>query len=81
MSSRNHSAAAHEITHLVQELSKLTEEEIENLHGIELKTDGTVWDPTYNMKFDTVGDWATFTIGEDDVEFKEQFHNDVAYYE
>lgn len=60
--SRHHASTAHEVTHLINEVQHMPASEVNNLYGIELKEDGKVFDPTYNMTFDGVGEWANFTV-------------------
>ena len=75
MSKHNHSAVAHEIAYIVNEVSRLSEEEVKALYGIELLEGGKVFDPTYDQEFHSVGEWAAFNIEQDDVEYEEHFYN------
>ena len=74
MSKSNHSVIAHEVTYIVSEISRLSEEEVKSTYGIELLEKGKVFDPTYDKEFETIGEWATFNVEQDEVETEEQFH-------
>jgi len=74
MSRSNHSAVAHEIMFVVNEVNRLPEEEVKSLYGIEIFEDGRVFDQTYNKIFGTVGEWAQFNVEQDDVQYEEHFH-------
>jgi hypothetical protein len=73
MSKHNHNVIAHEVSFTINEINKLTEDEVRSIYGIELLENGKVFDPTYNKKFESVGEWAEFNIEQDDVEFEEHF--------
>lgn len=81
MSKRNYGANSHEIAYIVNEVNRLTEEEIKSLYGIELFDNGKVFDPTYDKTFDSVSEWAEFNIEQDNVEYEELFYdNDYEEY-
>lgn len=72
--SRNHSYVAHEVAHIVKSVNAVTSpEELESLYGITIRPDGKVLDNTYDMLFDTVADWARFSVELDDAETEEHF--------
>jgi len=74
MSKHNHSATAQEIAYVVSEVNRLSEEEVRSLYGIELLEGGKVFDPTYNQEFASIGEWATFNVEQDDIEYEEHFY-------
>jgi len=75
MRKNNHSVMAQEVTYLISQINKLTEEEVHSLYGIELSADGKVYDTTYDKKFDSINEWAMFNIEQDDVEYEEHFYD------
>lgn len=74
MSKHNHGVIAQEVAFVIGEVHRLSEEEVKSLYGIELLEKGKVYDPTYNKTFDTVGEWAAFSLEQDDVEYEEHFY-------
>ena len=62
--SRHHSTIAGEISHTIHSIEKMTNSEVERFYGIEITVDG-VFDPTYNMKFNSICEWATFFVEQD----------------
>ena len=72
--SRNYSASAQDAAHMINEIKDLTAEQAYDAFGVELKEDGSVFDPTYGMNFGSVGEWAHFTVEQDNVEYEEHFH-------
>ena len=77
--SRNHASTAHEVNHLVQEVQRLSDDEIQNLYGIEIRDKGVIFDPTYDMTFTSIGEWAEFNVEQDHVEYSEDFHGYYDY--
>jgi len=73
--SRNHSAAAYDIAHIVADIAQLERDEVTRLYGITENKDGSIFDPTYQMKFETIAEWATFSVEQDNVEHEEHFHS------
>lgn len=74
MSSRNNFTIAHEVSHLVNEIVKMTNEEVLNVYGIQIQPDRSVFDPMYKLKFKTISEWAKFSIEQDNMEYKESYH-------
>jgi len=81
MSKHNHGGFAHDVSFIIRQVSTLPPEEIQILYGIELLEDGKVFDPTYNQKFDSVGQWAEFSVNEDLTEYVEHFTYDDGEYD
>ena len=81
MSKHNHGAIAHDVSYIIRQVATLPADEIQILYGIELFEDGKVFDPTYNQEFDSVGEWAEFSVKEDLVEYNEHFTYDPGEYE
>lgn len=77
--SRDHSSIAHEINHLVHEVQNLSKDEVKSLFGIEFRSDGSIYDPTYQTSFATIGEWAQFSVEQDHVEYSEDFHDHTDY--
>lgn len=75
MSKHNNSIIAQEVAYVVSEISKMNEEEVRSLYGIELLGKGKVFDPMYNQEFLSIGEWAVFNLEQDDVEYEEHFHS------
>jgi len=81
MSKHNHGGFAQDVSYIIRQVSTLPPEEIQILYGIELLEDGKVFDPTYNQKFDSVGQWAEFSVNEDMTEYDEHFTYSDGEYE
>lgn len=66
-----------EITHLLAELRGLTNEEILDIHGIEIKEDKTVFDLAFEREFKNVQAWATFVVEQENQDFdsEEEYDN------
>jgi len=73
--SRNHSATAYDAAHIVSDIRKLSREDVTRLYGIVKREGGKIFDPTYNMEFGSLGEWAAFTVEQDNVEYEEHFHS------
>mgnify|MGYP000156021393 CR=1 FL=1 len=81
MSKHHHGATAQDVTYIIRQVSTLPKEEIEILYGIELLENGKVFDPTYNQEFGSVGEWAAFSVNEDNTEYSEHFSYDDGEYD
>jgi len=55
-------------------MSKLTDEELNELYGLVADEDGYL-DTTYNIRFKSVAEWATFNAENDNTESFEHFSN------
>ena len=71
--SRHHHTISSEISHILYELQNMSKEEAQTVYGIKLQEDGTVYDPTYDKYFESLGDWAEFNAEQDEMEYGEQF--------
>jgi len=71
--SRHHHIHAHEVTHVVNDVKNLSRDEVERIYGIEIKEDGSVFDPTYNRSFISIGEWADFSFEQDEMDYTEGF--------
>ncbi len=71
--SRHHHVHASEVTHVVNDVRALPKEDAERIYGIELREGGTVFDPTYNREFASIGEWADFSYEQDEMEYGEEF--------
>jgi DNA-binding protein Fis len=65
--SRHNASKSYEIQSLVKQVNEATEQELYDLHGIEV-SDGTVYDMCYDQHFDSVVEWATFNIEQEALE-------------
>ena len=74
--SRNYTTTAQEVANILHDVKGRTNEEVEQLYGIRFDEDGTIFDPTYNMTFTSLGDWALFSVEQDHTEFDEKFYDD-----
>lgn len=73
MSKHNHGAIGHDVTYIVQDIMRMSQEDAEAIYGILMLKGGRVFDPTYNQEFESVGDWAQFSVEQDQVEYSEHF--------
>lgn len=71
--SRNHSVIANEAAHLAKEVEGLDAEEAQMIHGIEIGSDRSVYDPMYDLNFSSVREWAEFTVEQDELSYSEAF--------
>ena len=72
--SRNHSASAQDAAHIINEMIGLDAEQAYDKFGVEMNEDGSIFDPIYQMKFQTIGEWANFSVEQDNIESEEHFH-------
>ena len=63
--SRNNGTIAGEINHTIHAYKTMTDSEVERVYGVEGLPDGSIFDPTYQMTFDGVCEWATFCVEQD----------------
>lgn len=47
-------------TRVLNDVHRLSPEELADLYGIDIAEDGVVFDPTENQRFDTLEAWADF---------------------
>lgn len=73
MSRHNHHSS--EVTRIVNEISHMTQQDIVDTYGIFVDKNGRVEDPTYSRKFETVAEWAQFSLEQEEMEYSEQFHH------
>lgn len=71
--SRNHSVLANEAAHLAKEVESLDPEDARMIHGVEINEDKSVYDPMFGMNFDSVREWAEFTVEQDELQYSEAF--------
>ena len=65
----NHSAQSHQIQSLVKQvIDTLDPDVLYDLYGIEVDTDGSVYDTVYDKSFPTVACWARFSIEMDEID-------------
>jgi len=78
--SRHHGSIANEINHTIHAVLNMSPDEVERLYGIEISED-KVFDPTYNMSFNDLSEWATFCVTHDHTDQYEHIsQNDDEYY-
>lgn len=77
--SRHHNVHAYEVMHVINDVNNMSQEEAEQIYGIEFYEDGTIFDPTYNQTFISIGDWANFSVEQDEVEYSEGFKTHEEY--
>lgn len=61
-----------EIAHLLAEIRGLTNEELLDIHGIELREDKTVFDLAFEQEFKNVQAWATFVVEQENQDFGDE---------
>jgi len=75
--SHYYASAAHEVMHIITDIKNIGIDQARSIYGIEFIEDdinGRVFDPTYNREFNTLGEWATFSVEQDFVSDHEPFH-------
>jgi len=60
-------------------MSKLTDQELNELYGLVADENGYL-DTTYNIRFETVAEWATFNAENDNTECFEHFASNNSNY-
>jgi hypothetical protein len=73
MSGRKHRSVAAEVTYILAEIKGKNKEQVQDLYGIEIRNDGTVFDFTYDITFDDLAKWVHFNNEQDDTEYEERF--------
>jgi hypothetical protein len=61
-----------EIAHLLAELRGMTNEEILDIHGIEINEDKSVYDLAYDQTFKNVQTWATFVVEQENSDYEDE---------
>jgi len=56
--SKHHVSDTH--SRVLNDVRRLSHEQLVELYGIDIDNDGSVFDPTENQQFDTLEDWARF---------------------
>jgi len=51
-------------------------DEAEKLYGIIFEDNGYIFDPTYNRRFPSLGEWADFSVQQDEMEYEEDIGRD-----
>lgn len=73
MSRHHHAAVTSDVYHILHQIKHMPKEEAEQLHGITMNDDGSVFDPTFNKKFESLSEWAEWNAEQDEMEFSEAF--------
>lgn len=71
--SRHHHKAAETVETIQHDLNDLSKEELEQMYGIALNSDGSVFDSTYKLKFNSISDWMTFEAEQNEMDFSEDY--------
>lgn len=79
--SRHHQTHANDVSFILNSVRDMSREEIQAVYGIELNTDGTVFDPTYNQSFGSIGEWADFSVSQDEVEYSSHITHGYGAYD
>jgi hypothetical protein len=66
-------AKANHVSHLINEIKNMKPSEIYETYGITISPDGSVFDSTYNKKFNTVAVWAEYVMVEDEEDFDQEY--------
>jgi hypothetical protein len=78
--SRHHSSSVQDVNRIVNDMTKLNDQELNDLYGLIVDGEGYL-DTTYNIKLNSVAEWATFNAENDHCESFEHFthdHNDYS---
>lgn len=71
--SRHHSSHANDVSSMIRNINEMGENEASRLYGIEFLDEGAVYDTMYNREFQSLGDWAEFTVEQEEAEYSEDF--------
>lgn len=55
------------------DIKHLPTEEVERIYGININTDGTVYDAAYDKTFNSLQEWMNFEADLDDMEYSEEY--------
>ena len=69
--SRKHSAHQFQVHHLLKQLEGLDEDQLYDDYSIEI-VDGIVYDDYYNREFESLTEWAEFTVENDGLDDPEE---------
>ena len=72
--SRHYGSIANEINHTIRAVTNMSEDEVERIYGVQISED-SVFDPTYNMSFNDLSEWATFCVEQDHTDQYEHISN------
>lgn len=60
MASKHH--RSHQESQVLDDITSMSNDELEDLYGIEIGEDGSVFDTAEFKEFDTLADWAAFVV-------------------
>lgn len=80
--SRNRTPAANAVANIIRDIRDLPKSEVESLYGITISDNFNIFDKTYNMKFNSVGEWAEFSVDQENSEYEKHTQHswDDEYY-
>jgi len=70
MSHGRHSISG-EITHLIADVKRMSQHDAEQFYGIELNSDKTIYDYTYDKTFKNINEWATYVVTNESDDWEE----------
>lgn len=72
MSHGRHNASS-EVAHLVADVRRMSKEDAYQIHGIEIRTDGSVYDSTDDRRFRNLNEWASYVISLEGDEWEDEY--------
>lgn len=72
--SRHHAAHAGDVTHIINDICNMSQEEAQKMYGIEFIEGGKVYDEMYGRKFGSLDEWAEFNVQQDELEYEEDIN-------
>ena len=74
MSKHFYSSVAHDIHNILRDIENMSDDDIKRFYGIEINEDKTVYDPTYDMTFSGLVEWAEFSVEQDNMNFEKNYY-------
>lgn len=74
MSKHFYSSVAHDVHNILRDIENMSDDDIKRFYGIEINEDKTVYDPTYDMIFPGLVEWAEFSIEQDNMNFEKNYY-------
>lgn len=79
--SRHHHAAVETAETILHDYKHLSPSEFANQYGLELRSDGSVYDVAYGQKFSSLNDWIEFEVEQEEMSYSEDYGHGKQTYE
>lgn len=75
MSQRHHSALAIHANQIVSQIYDMDMDQINEFYGIEIDSEGQVYDPAYDKWFSSLSAWANWSVANEEYTEKERIQH------